>query len=225
MQGVIATRAQIGIDGDEVLHPAHLAGQDDMIATEPDRLGTPGAFQGRDDQGLAGHLARVSGLAETGVVVHHTCQELAVQAAPVDADAHRPVVADGGFYHGRELAVALVLETDVAGVDAVFRQALGTVRIAGEQEVAVVMKIADQRDPAARGIEQLADPTDLARRFLGVDRDAHQLRARRRQGLHLAHGSQGVGRVGVGHRLHHDGVAAPDGDRAHLDADAVAPQR
>src|SRR6201992_4115868 len=44
-----------------------------------------------------------------------------------------------------ELGVALVLEADIAGIDAVFVQSLGAGRIVGEQLVADVMEIADQR--------------------------------------------------------------------------------
>ena len=44
---------------------------------------------------------------------------------------------------GRELAVLLVLEADVAGIDAVLVERLGAGRIVGQQRVAVVVEVAD----------------------------------------------------------------------------------
>ena len=44
-----------------------------------------------------------------------------------------------------ELRVALVLEADIAGIDAVFVERLGAGRMIGEQLVADVMEVADER--------------------------------------------------------------------------------
>ena len=45
-----------------------------------------------------------------------------------------------------ELRVALVLEADIAGIDAVFVERLGAGGMIGQQLVADIMEIADQRD-------------------------------------------------------------------------------
>ena len=58
------------------------------------------------------------------VLVHQLGEQLLVEAAPVDADAHRLVVARRRLDHLRELAVVLVALADVARVDAVLRQRL-----------------------------------------------------------------------------------------------------
>ena len=45
----------------------------------------------------------------------------------------------------RELRIALVLEADIAGIDAVFVERLGAGGMIGEQLVADVMEVADHR--------------------------------------------------------------------------------
>ena len=73
-------------------------------------------------------------------------QQLLVERAPVGPDTHRLAVADGDLDDLAELQIALVLETDVAGIDAVFVERLGAGRMLGEQLVADVVEVADQRD-------------------------------------------------------------------------------
>ena len=58
-------------------------------------------------------------LGQSGVVVHHLREQIGVEAAPVDADANRLVVARGDLDHLRELAVALVALAHVAWIDPV----------------------------------------------------------------------------------------------------------
>ena len=60
------------------------------------------------------------------------------------------------------------------------------------------------------------------RRLLVVDRHPHQLAAGPRQRRHLPHRAGDVGRVGVGHRLHHDRVARADGDTTDARGDGRA---
>ena len=74
-----------------------------------------------------------SGVGRLRVLVHQARQQLLVERAPVDADAHRLVVLERQLDDGGELRVALVLEADVAGVDAVLVERLGAGRILGEQ--------------------------------------------------------------------------------------------
>jgi hypothetical protein len=135
-------------------------------------------------------------------------QQRLVQAAPVDADAHRLVVADRGFDHLRELAVALGALPHVAGVDAVLRQRLRAFREVAQQQVAVVVEVADQRDIDFHPVELFADGRHGGGRFRRVDGDAHDLGAGARQFLDLDRGADHVGGIGVRHRLHDDGGVA-----------------
>ncbi len=56
-----------------------------------------------------------------------------------------------------ELLVLLVLETDIARIDAIFRQRFRTGRMIGKQLVADIMKIADQRHVMAQTFQTLTD--------------------------------------------------------------------
>ena len=97
------------------------------------------------------------GSARAAVLVHQLRQQFLVEAAPVDADAHRLVPAHRRLDHLAELPVALVALADVAGIDAVLGQRLGAGRVVGQQPVAVVVEVADQRHVDAHAIELLAD--------------------------------------------------------------------
>src|SRR5471032_703930 len=76
------------------------------------------------------------------------------------------------------------------------------------------MEVADQRHVDVHLVELLADIRHGGRRLRTVDGQAHQLRTGARQLLDLDGGADGVGRVGVGHRLHHDRRVAADPDLA-----------
>ncbi len=119
----------------------------------------------------------------------------------------------------RELRIALVLEADIAGIDAVFVERLGAAGMIGEQLVADVMEVADERHADADLGEPLLDVRHGGRRLVAVDRDAHQLGAGARQRRHLARGAFDVGGVGIGHRLHDDRRTAADDDAADIDGD------
>ena len=80
-----------------------------------------------------------------GVLVHQPRQQFLIERAPVDADAHRLVVLDRHLDDLGELRVALVLEADIAGIDAVFVERLGAAGVIGQQRVAVVVEVADER--------------------------------------------------------------------------------
>ena len=113
-----------------------------------------------------------------------------------------------------ELRVALVLEPDVAGVDAVLVERLGACGVFGEQLVADVMEIADQRDFDAALQQTVADVRHGGGGLVAVDGDAHEFGARAGQRGHLPRRRLDVGGVSVCHRLHGDGRAAADSDRA-----------
>ena len=102
----------------------------------------------------------------------------------------------------------------IAGVDAVFRQRLGAGGHIGQQAVAVVMKVTDQRHIHAHFVQLLANIGHGLRGFGRVDGDAHDLRTRIRQLAHLYRRAYRVFGVGIGHALHAHGRAAAYGDHA-----------
>ena len=143
-------------------------------------------------------------------------QQLLVERAPVRPDPHRFAVADGDLDDLAELQVALVAETDVAGIDAVFVERLGAGGMLGEQLVADVMEVADQRNRDPHRGELVANVGNRSRRLVAVDGQAHELGAGARERRDLARRRFGVGGVGVGHGLDDDGGAPADDDRRPL---------
>ena len=80
-------------------------------------------------QGLAGNRAGINRRCAVGVLVHQMGQKLLVKRAPVGTDADGFVVLDRDIDDGPKLPVFLLFEADVAGIDAVFIQRLGTGRV------------------------------------------------------------------------------------------------
>jgi hypothetical protein len=219
MERIVAAGGEPPIDCDQVLDPAHLAGEHNVVPRQAELHRPPGACEGRFHHGLAHHLLGVLGLGGAGVLVHQPDDELGVQAAPVDPDSHRSVVAAGDVDQGRELTVPLLASPHVARIDSVLGERLGAFRIVGQEPVAIEMEVTDQGHGAALGVEQGPDGGHRPGRGLGVDGDTHQLGARVRELPDLSDRGLHVRGVGVGHGLDHHGGAAPDPDRADLNGD------
>ena len=132
MQRVVAAARQFGIDRDQVLHRRDFGRQDDAVLGQADLLGARRRQQRRLHHRLVHHRARVRRLRRLGVLVHQPRQQFLIERAPVDADAHRLVVFDRHLDDLRELRIALVLEADIAGIDAVFVERLGAARMLGQ---------------------------------------------------------------------------------------------
>jgi hypothetical protein len=64
---------------------------------------------------------------------------------------------------------------DVAWVDSVLGQRLGTVRMLSQQSMAVVMEVAHQRNVNPHAVKLFADVGHGLRRLRRVDGDAHHL--------------------------------------------------
>ena len=177
VQSVVAAGGERGVDVDEVADAGDLGGEDDLVAAETVALGGRGVVERGDDHRLHHDVAGVERLGELGVLVHHAGEQRLVERAPVDADAHRLLVLDRDFDHGAEVVVVLAADGDVAGVDAVLGEGLGAGGIFGEQQVAVVVEVADD----GRGPALFADAFDDVGNGLGcvvvVDGDADELRA------------------------------------------------
>ena len=101
------------------------------------------------------------GSAEPGVRVHELGQELLVERAPVDPDADRLVVLDGDPDDRREVLV-VPLRADVARVDPVLGEGGRGLRVLRQQEVAVVVEVADDRDVDAQAAHLAHDPGTAA---------------------------------------------------------------
>ena len=117
----------------------------------------------------------------------------------------------------RDEVLVAPLRADVARVDAVLRERGRRARVLGQELVAVVVEVADERDADPEVVELAPDDRDGARRGIVVDRHAHELAARVRERRDLERGRVGVGRVGVRHRLHDDRGGGADGDAADVD--------
>ena len=144
------------------------------------------------------------------VLVHQAGQQILVQRTPVDANADRLLPAKGRVDDGGELAVLLVLEADVAGIDPILVERLGGGRIVGKQRMAVIVKVANEGDVNTALQEPFADVRYSLGGLVAVDGDAYKLGAGAREGCDLGRGGVYVGGVGVGHRLDDDGCTAAD---------------
>ena len=176
----------------------------------------------RDDQRLAHDVVRLDRFGGGRVLVHHPREQVLVEAAPVDADAHGLVVTAGDLDHLRELRVALAAAPDVARVDAVLGERGGALRVLAQQLVPVEVEVADQRHVAAEFAHARGNRRHGRGGFLGVDGDPHQLRAGHGERTHLQRGAFDVRGVRVGHRLHDDRVVAAEHHAADADRDAAA---
>ncbi len=123
MQRQLGAGGEHGVDGDQILHRRHLGRQHDLVGTKPELHRARRADQRRLHDGLMHHVPRVLGLGQRRVLVHQAGEQVLIEAAPVDADAHRLAVAHRDLDDLGELPVALVLEADIAGIDAVFGEA------------------------------------------------------------------------------------------------------
>ena len=223
MQRIVAAPRQFAVDADQILHRRYFGREDDFRARQADLFRALGRQQRRLHHGLARHVARVDRMVRPRVLVHQMGEQFLVERAPIGADAHRLVVTDRGFDDGAELPVLLFLEADIAGIDAIFVERLGAGGMIGKELVADIVEVADDRHVDVHLKKPFLDMRHGGGRLVAVDRNAHDLRTGARQRRHLLCGRRGVGGVGIGHRLHHDGRAAADGYIADLHGNGSMP--
>ena len=121
-----------------------------------------------------------------------------------------------GDVGGNEHARAAVAE---------LRERLGASRKIGEELVAVVMEVANERHIHVQRQQAVADMRHGLRGGLVVDRDTHDLRSRACELGDLHRRGEHISSIGIGHRLHDDGRAGAHRDVAYRNRHrAVAPR-
>jgi len=205
VQGIFALCRQVAVNGNEVLHAADLAGEDDRIAGQADLFGLGGRFKGGSHHRLAHQAGRILRLGTVGVLVHQAGQQALVEAAPVHADAHRLLVLAGDFDQAGELLIPAGTFADVAGIDAQLVERDRALRHFGQQLVAVEVEVADQRHVKVELSQPFLDLRHGGGGFAGVYGDAHDLGTGMMQFRHLLRRIEDIGRVGIGHRLNDHG--------------------
>ena len=174
------------------------------------------------DHAVVDDLFGVEAQVAVGVFLHLAHDEFLIERAAIDADAHGLAVIDRHFADRCELLVAAGSGAHISRINAVLVECARAIGIFGQQDVPVVVKIANDRRDAAR----ITQPSDnfryRRRRFRHVHRDAHQFRSGVGQFLALRHGPGDVGGIRVGHRLHDHRRAAAHLNMADLDANRLS---
>ena len=140
-------------------------------------LGGGGGIQRGAAHGLEHHVARGRGIGAFRVLVHQAREQRLVERAPVDADADGLVVLDGALDHGAEIVVVFAADGDVAGIDAVLGERLRTGGVLLQQQMAVVVEVADDGRVDATLRKAFDDVRYGLGGFVVVNRDADQLGA------------------------------------------------
>ncbi len=221
MEGLSCPCRQVPVKGDELLGPGGLAGKDDLVLAEAAVEGQFGRLEGGEDHALGEDLLGWFPEFPVRVLLHLGHDQVLVQRPGVDADADRFPMVHRDLANGGELFVPARAVAHVARIDAVFVQSFGALGNLSQEQVAVVVEVADERS-LNPGIEHA--PLDGGYGLGGlrhVHRDADHLRARLRQLDTLRRRREDVRRVRVGHGLHHHGRASAYRDAPHPHAGRV----
>ena len=181
MQRLARALGELAINGDQVLRPGDFAGDDDLVFAQAALQGQFGRFHAGQDHALVDDFLGGEAQDTVGVFLHLAHDQFLVERAAIDADAHGLAMIARDRADGGELFVAPLAGAHVAGIDAVLVQCRGRCGIFGEQHVAVVVEIADERGFAAGVQHALLDLGHGRGGFGHVHRDAHQLGASLRQ--------------------------------------------
>ena len=218
MQRIVAALGKTTVALHQIGHDGNLRAHDDLVVTEPHFFGECRRTQGALEHGVHVHVLRGARLGRLRVGVHHVGEQVLIKRPPVHPDAHRLVMIDRRLHDRREIRVAM-LRADIARVDPVLVERGRALRVLREQEVPVVVEVADKWDIQPAIFQSLPDLGDGLCRFVVVDSDPHFLRTSLEQCGDLIRRAGGIRRIGVGHRLHHDGRGGADRDTAHLGGD------
>ncbi len=113
----------------------------------------------------------------------------------------------------------LFLKPTLPGLMRYFVECFGAGRVIGEQLVANVMKVADQRRGDPSHAQAVADVGHGGGGFVAVDRDAHQSEPARAKAATWRVVALNIGGVGVGHGLNDDRRASANQNRPIAVAD------
>ncbi len=169
-----------------------------------------------------GHFAGVFRLFKAGILVHHAGEQHLVERSPVHADAHRLLILHRDFDHGAEVGVAGLSNAGVAGIDAVLGQIARALGIFRQQNVTVVVEVADDGDADALLIELFDDVGNGGGSLVVVHGDAYQFGTGAGEGCYLLDGRRNIGGIGIGHRLHHNWCIGADAHTANNGRDGLS---
>ncbi len=174
VQGIIAADREKSVDIDQVGHARDLCGQNDAIVREPCVLGELSRTQRALEHGFDIDVARIARARALGVLVHERRKEILVERAPVHPDTDGLVVRDGDLHYRTEVFVAS-LAAHIAGIDPVLCERAGARGVAVEQQVPVVVEVADERDFNTGIGHPMGDILDGGGGFRCVDGNAYEL--------------------------------------------------
>ena len=106
VQRLIGAPGQLAVDGDQIARPRGLARDDDLILAQTTLDRERGRLDRRQHHALVDDLLGGPAEIAVGVLLHLREDQLLVERAAVDADAHRLVVVHRHLADGRELLVA-----------------------------------------------------------------------------------------------------------------------
>ena len=144
---------QIAVHGNQIPRARSLARNNDLIVAQPALERQFRRLQRREHHAIIDNLFGLFAQILVRVLLHLVHDELLIQRAAIHADAHGFAVVARNFADRGKLFVAPLARAHVAWIDAVLVQRLRALWILRQQNVAVVMKIADDRRDAT-GIEQ-----------------------------------------------------------------------
>ena len=211
MQRVVTACRKPAVHLDEVGDARDLRRDENAVVWKTDLLGELRGPERARDHGVDINLMRVARLRRARVLVHHLCQQILIERSPVHADAHRFPIIDGDL-DDRSKVLITSLAADVPWIDAVLGESARAVRVFREQQVAVVVEVANDRDVAPIVGSPSNDLGYRRRRLVVIDGHAYELRAGAGQRDHLRRRVRGVGGIRVRHRLHDDRIGATDGN-------------
>ncbi len=176
------------------------------------------------DDGVDRDIARVLGLRKAGILVHHPGEQALVERPPIDAYTNGPLIFDRGFDHGAEIVVVFLADIDVAGIDPVLSKSASASRVLLEKQMAVVVEVAHDGNADTVHVQGVGDLGNSRGGFFGVYRDTDQFGTGFRQGHDLIDCAGNIGRIGIGHGLHHDRVIRTDLNAANVDRNGSSPR-
>ena len=115
------------------------------IGLEIDDLLNKADLYEREGKSQHDYVARIAGLSAACVVVHQAGEKILIQRSPVDTNPNRLLVFQSDFDDRSEIVVVLAAHSNIAGIDSIFVERCCTIWILAQQNVPVVMKIANNR--------------------------------------------------------------------------------